>query len=94
MNIVKFYRRDGDRIKVARIPFSGHARFRSDPTRFLAYVEEHMPSGWTRRRPREFRPHWHPAQQPGYRQPTEQQKRLKRREVRLARRLLERSEQR
>lgn len=84
MNIMKFYRRVDDTIHTARVRVHQvHSYYSNSNRPCPARAENEMTrNGWTGRRPREFRPHWHPAQQRVYRQPSEQTKRRARQAAR------------
>lgn len=75
MNIAKFYKLDGRNVTVNRVRFSGNQGNDSTAPGIAAIEETMMHAGYTHRRPSLLKPHFHPAQRPGYRQPSEHRRR-------------------
>jgi len=72
VNVAKYYRARNRVVSVRRVLSSQNHSAGNG----IAPVEKHMIElDFTRRRPSSIKPHSHPHQQPGYRQPSEQQRR-------------------
>jgi len=79
VNVAKYYRERGGTVAARRVKF---AQFSG-----ISRIDEHMAKyGFMRRRPSSIKPHSHPHQKPGYRQPSEQQRRRARQVLKGAKR--------
>lgn len=90
MNVVKYYRVTGEggtkKIEVFRMRIPGGQRYNtaSGHTGIAKADAMELRNGLTRRRPPQLRPHAHPAQRPGYKQPSAQEQRKARQLLRRA----------
>jgi hypothetical protein len=78
VNVVKYYRERGGKTVVRLARFTQSQKLTQDRRgpMGVAPADQHMlVSGFTRKRPSSIKPHSHPHQQSGYRQPSEQQRR-------------------
>ena len=87
MNVAKYYRERGGKTVARRVKFPQHQKNGQDGPAGIAPIDEHLfKQGFTRRRPSSIKPHSHFHQQPGYRQPSEQQRRRARQVLKGAKR--------
>lgn len=82
MRIVKYYREIGGKVQI-RLRKLGRCRGIFFRGLSVSKADEQMEGmGYARRRPSSLKPHHHPHQQPGYRQPSQQALRGARRTIR------------